>query len=147
MVIPRNRLVRVTNMPQFCKGSVIFYRKGGSREFGGGIRYFFLDQKIFFEFNGGITYIFRKKQNILLNISGFRERDCQMQLVDETFNWDLLSQCKTFNCILVLMLISHDLRRNAEGTRITLVYKVQFLCGPPSFLGGYKKMADTTDII
>ena len=29
------------------------------------------------------------------------------------------------------MLISHNLRRNAEGTRITFVYKVQFLCGPP----------------
>ena len=44
------------------------------------------------------------------------------------------------------MLISHNLRRNAEGTRITLVYKVQLLCGPPSFLDGYNNMADNTDI-
>ena len=44
------------------------------------------------------------------------------------------------------MLISHKLRRNAEGTQITLVYKVQFLCGPPSFLDGHKNMTDTTDI-
>ena len=43
------------------------------------------------------------------------------------------------------MLISHNLRRNAEGTLITLVYKVQFLCGPPEFLDGYKNMTDTTD--
>ena len=54
---------------------------------------------------------------------------------------------KTFSNILVLMLISHYLRRNAEGTPITLTYKVQFLCGPPSFLDGYKNMTDTADIM
>ena len=43
------------------------------------------------------------------------------------------------------MLISHNLRRNAEGARITLMYKVQFLCGP--FLDGYKNKTDTTDIV
>ena len=45
------------------------------------------------------------------------------------------------------MLISYNLGKNAEGTRITLVYKVQFLCGPPSFLDGYKNKTDTTDIV
>ena len=52
---------------------------------------------------------------------------------------------KTFSYILVLMMISHNLRRNAEGTRITYVYKVQFLYSPPSFLDGYKNMTDTAD--
>ena len=52
-----------------------------------------------------------------------------------------------FSYVLVLMLISYNLGKNAEGTRITLVYKVQFLCGPPSFLDGYKNMTDTTDIV
>ena len=43
----------------------------------------------------------------------------------------------------------NNLRGNAGGTQITLVYKVQFLCGPPSFLDGYKNMhmTDTTDIL
>ena len=50
-----------------------------------------------------------------------------MQLGDEN------SSVKKFSYILVLMLISHNLRRNTESTRITLVYKVQFLCGPPFF--------------
>ena len=45
------------------------------------------------------------------------------------------------------MLISHILRRNVEGTWITLVCKVQFLCSPPSFLDGYKNMTETTDIV
>ena len=54
---------------------------------------------------------------------------------------------KTFSYIPFLMLISHNLRRNAEGTLITLVYKVQFLCGPPSFFDGYKNMTDTTEIM
>ena len=45
------------------------------------------------------------------------------------------------------MLISHNSRRNGEGTRITLVYEVQILCGPLSFLDGYKNMTDTTDIV
>ena len=31
-----------------------------------------------------------------------------------------------FSYILVLMFSSHNLRRNAEGTRITLMYKVLF---------------------
>ena len=64
-----------------------------------------------------------------------------MQLADENSN------VKTFSSILILMLVSHNLRRNAEGTRITLVHKVQFLCGPPSFLDGFKNMTDTTDIM
>ena len=70
-----------------------------------------------------------------------------MPLGDENSNWTFSVNVKSFSCILVLMLISHDLHRNAEGTRITLVYEVQFLCGPPSFLDGYKNMADTTDIM
>ena len=67
-----------------------------------------------------------------------------MQLGDENSNGTFQVNVQTFSCILVLTLISHNLRRNAEGTRITLVYKVQFLCGPPSFLDGYKNMTDTT---
>ena len=59
-----------------------------------------------------------------------------MQLGDENSNQTFQINVKTFNYILVLMLISHDLHRNAEGARITLMYKVQFLCGPPSFLDG-----------
>ena len=70
-----------------------------------------------------------------------------MQLGDENSNGTFKVNVKTFSYILVLMLISHNLRRNAEGTWITLVYEVQFLCGPPSFLDGYKNMADTTDIV
>ena len=45
------------------------------------------------------------------------------------------------------MLISHSLCRNAEGTRITLVYKIQFLCSSPTFLDGYKNMTETTDML
>ena len=71
-----------------------------------------------------------------------------MQLWDENSNGTFQVNVKTFSFILVLMLISHNLRRNAEGTRIiTLMYKVQFLCGPPSFLDGYKNMTGTTDIL
>ena len=70
-----------------------------------------------------------------------------MQLGDKNSNGTFLVNVKTFSYILVLMLISHNLRRNAEGTRITLVYKVQFLCGPLSCLDGYKNMTDTTDIM
>ena len=70
-----------------------------------------------------------------------------MQLGYENSNGTLKVNVKTFSYILVLMLISHNLRRNAEGIWISLVYKVQFLCGPPSFLDGYKNMADTTDIM
>ena len=67
-----------------------------------------------------------------------------MQFGDESSNGTFQVNVKKFSYILVLMLISHNLRRNAEGTRITLVYKVQFLCGPPD---GYKNMTDTTDIL
>ena len=70
-----------------------------------------------------------------------------MQLGDENFNGTFRVNVKAFSYILVLMLISQNLRRNAEGTRITLMYKVQFLCGPPSFLDGYKNITDTTDIL
>ena len=71
-----------------------------------------------------------------------------MQLGDENSNGTFqVINVKTFSYIPVLMLISHNLRRNAEGTRITLVYKVQFLCGPPSFLDGYKNMRETTNIL
>ena len=38
------------------------------------------DQKILINEKEEITYIFQKKQNILLNISNSRERDCQRQL-------------------------------------------------------------------
>ena len=63
-----------------------------------------------------------------------------MQLGDENSNGTCkVKYVKTFSYILVLMLVCHNLRRNAEGMWITLVYKVQFLCGPPSFLDGYKK--------
>ena len=82
----------------------------------------------------------------MLHISGSREMDCQMQIGDENSNGTFQVNVKTFSYILVLMLISHDLRRNAEGT-LTLVCKVQFLCCPPSFLDGYKNMTDTTDIM
>ena len=40
------------------------------------------DEILFLDQKGGIAYIFKKKQNILLNISDSRERDCQMQLGD-----------------------------------------------------------------
>ena len=70
-----------------------------------------------------------------------------MQLGDENSNGTFYVNVKMFSYILILMLISHNLRRNAEGTRITLVYKVQFLYGPPLFLDGYKNMTDTTDIL
>ena len=70
-----------------------------------------------------------------------------MQLGDENPNGTFYVNVKTFSNILVLIFISHYLRRNAEGTPITLMYKVQFLCGPPSFLDGYKNMTDTTDIM
>ena len=71
-----------------------------------------------------------------------------MQLGDENSNGTFQVNVKTFSYILVLVLISHNLRRNAEGARITLVYKVQFLCGgPPSFFDGYNNMIDTTDIL
>ena len=70
-----------------------------------------------------------------------------MQLGDENSNKTFSVNVKTFSYILVLMLISHNLCRNAEGKWMTHVYKVQFLCGPPSFLNGYKNMTDTTDIL
>ena len=96
---------------------VLFLRsKGGSKDS--------------FKLKRGITHIFQKKQNILLSISDSRERDCQMQLVDETSNGTFQVNVKTFSYILILMLISDNLRRNVEGTGITLV-KLQFLCGPP----------------
>ena len=68
-----------------------------------------------------------------------------MQLGDKNSNGTSKVNVKTFSYILVL--ISHNLSRNAEGTRITLVYKVQFLCGPLSLLDGYKNMTDATDIL
>ena len=70
-----------------------------------------------------------------------------MQLGDENSNGTFKVNVKTFSYILVFMLISHNLRRNTEGTWITPVYKVQFQCSPPSFLDVYKNMADTTDIM
>ena len=70
-----------------------------------------------------------------------------MQLGDEHSSGAFQVNVKTFSYILVLMLIFHNLRRNAEGTRITLVYQVRFLRGSPSFLDGYKNMTDTTDIM
>ena len=70
-----------------------------------------------------------------------------MQLGDENSNGTSKANVRTFSYILVMMLISHNLRRYPEGTWITLMYKVQFLCGPPSFLDGYKDMAYTTDIM
>ena len=70
-----------------------------------------------------------------------------MQLGDENSDWTFQVNVKMFNYILVLMLISHNLRGNSEGTRITLVYKVQFLCGLPSFLDRYKNMTDTADLL
>ena len=103
--------------------------------------------KRFLKLKGGIAYNFKKKQNSLLNISGSGERDCQMQFRDENSNGTFKVNVKTFSYILVLMLTSHNLCRNAEGTWITLVCKVQFLCGPPSFLDGHKNKADTTDIM
>ena len=94
-----------------------------------------------------ISYIFEKKQNILLNISDSRERNCQMQLGDENSNGTLYKvNVKTFSHILILMLISHNLRRNVEGTQVTLV-EPQCLCGSPSFCYGYKNMTDTTDVM
>ena len=102
--------------------------------------------KRYFKLKGGITYIFKKKQNILLNISDSRERDCQIQLGDENSNGTFQVNVKTFSYIFILMLISHNLRRNVEGTRITLV-KPQFLCDPPSIFYGYKSMTDTTDVM
>ena len=57
-----------------------------------------------------------------------------MQLGDENSNGTFKVNVKTLSYILVLILISHNLGKNADGTRITLVYKVQFLCGPLSFL-------------
>ena len=69
-----------------------------------------------------------------------------MQLGDENSNGTFYVNVKTFSYILILMLISHNLRRNVEGTRITLVKK-QFLCGPLSFVYGYKNIKDTTDVM
>ena len=70
-----------------------------------------------------------------------------MELGDENSNKTFQGNVKTFSYVFVLMLISHNLRRNAEGTRLPLVCKIQFLCSPPSFLDGYKNMTDTTDIL
>ena len=57
---------------------------------GGGLPVLFLRSKRrikrFFKLKGGITYIFLKTQNILLNIPDSRERDCQMQLGDKNSN-------------------------------------------------------------
>ena len=69
---------------------VSFFTGRGAPENWGGIRYCFLDQKggskDFFKLKRGITFIFKKKRNILLNISGSRERDCQMELGDKNSN-------------------------------------------------------------
>ena len=104
------------------------------------------DQKIFSNEKGDHLY-FLKETKYFVEHFRFQRKRLSDATREGKLQWDLLSQCRTFSYILVLMLISHNLRRNAEGIRITLVYKVQFLCGPPSFRDGYKNTADTTDIL
>ena len=65
-------------------------QKGGSKDF-------------FFKLKRWDHLYFWKKQNILLNILGSRERDCQMQLGDENSNGTFQVNVKTLSYILVLM--------------------------------------------
>ena len=61
----------------------------GSRKLGGSGTFSQIKRRIkrfFSNWKGEITYIFKKKQNILLNIVGAGERDCKMQLGDENSN-------------------------------------------------------------
>ena len=88
------------------------------------------DQKIFFNLKESFISFFIE-QNIFLT----------SQLSEKGIIWDLISQCKTFSYIVILMLISHNLHGNVDGTRITVV-KLQFLYGPQSFFDGYKNMTD-----
>ena len=91
-------------------------------------------------------YFLKEKKQFLKHFR-FQRKGLSDATRGRKLQWDLLSQCKNVQLILALMLISHNLHGNAKGTRITLAYNVQFLCGPPSFLDGYKNMTDTTDIM
>ena len=62
-----------------------------------------------------------------------------MQLGDKISNGTSKVNVKIFSYILMVMLISHNLRRKVEGMRITLV-KLQFLCGSSSLFDGYENM-------
>ena len=86
----------------FCsslKGSVIFYREGGSRKLGGGggIRYFFLDQKgikRFFQIKKGITYISLKETKHFVKHFRFQRKELSDATRGRKLQWDLTSQCK-----------------------------------------------------
>ena len=131
------------------KGSVIFLPGGGLPKMGG--------QVLFLRSKGGIKRFFQiKKGDHLYFLKGtkyfvkhfkFQGKGMSDPTRGRNSNETFQINVETFSYILVLKLISHNLRRNAEGTQITLVYKVQFLCGSPSFLDGYKNMTDTTDIL
>ena len=90
--------------------------------------------KRFFQIKKGGSFTFFKDIKYFIKHFRFQRKG----LSDVTRGWKLqrgiLSRCNNVSYILVLMLISHNLHRNAQGTRITLVYKVQFLCSQPSFL-------------